>query len=197
LKLLIATRNPGKLKEIRGILGVLPCETVSLEDFPEVPVLPEEGASYTENAAMKARQAADATGLWALADDSGLEVEALDGAPGVRSKRFEGEGTPYGEKMGKILDLLKEAKGSKRAARFRCTAALADPVAGVTVCQGACEGEIASEMRGTNGFGYDPIFLYPPLGKTFGELSPEEKNRVSHRAMALAKAKAAFLKRLA
>jgi len=196
LKLLIATRNPKKLQEIRAILGVLPCETVSLEDFPEVPVLPEEGASFLENAVLKARQAADATGLWALADDSGLEVEALDGAPGVRSKRFGGEETPYGEKMGKILELLKETKGSKRAARFQCVAALADPVNGVAVCQGACEGEIASEIRGTNGFGYDPIFLYPPLGKTFGELSPEEKNRVSHRAMALAKAKAAFLKRL-
>ena len=196
MKLLIATRNPKKLQEIRAILGVLPCETVSLEDFPEVPVLPEEGASFLENAVLKARQAADATGLWALADDSGLEVEALDGAPGVRSKRFGGEETPYGEKMGKILELLKETKGSKRAARFQCVAALADSVNGVAVCQGACEGEIASEIRGTNGFGYDPIFLYPPLGKTFGELSPEEKNRVSHRAMALAKAKAAFLKRL-
>ena len=196
MKLVIATRNPGKLKEIRTILGVLPCETVSLEDFPEVPVLPEEGASYTENAAMKARQAADATGLWALADDSGLEVEALDGAPGMRSKRFGGEETPYGEKMGKILDLLKETKGSKRAARFLCTAALADPVTGVVVCQGVCEGEIAQEMRGGQGFGYDPIFFYPPLGKTFGELTPEEKDRVSHRAMALAKAKAVFLKRL-
>lgn len=177
-------------------MGVLPCETVSLEDFPEVAVFPEEGASFMENAAMKARQAADATGLWALADDSGLEVEALDGAPGVRSKRFGGEETPYGEKMGKILELLKETKGSKRAARFQCVAALADSVTGVVVCQGACDGEIASEMRGDNGFGYDPIFFYPSMGKTFGELSPEEKNRVSHRAMALAKVKAALLKRL-
>lgn len=196
MKLLIATRNPGKLKEIRAILGVLPCETVSLEDFPEVPVLPEEGASFMENAAMKARQAADATGLWALADDSGLEVEALDGAPGVMSRRFEGEETLFPEKMGKILDLLKKARGRERAARFRCVAALADPAAGVVVCQGACEGEIAEEMRGGQGFGYDPIFLYPPLGKTFGELTPEEKNRVSHRAKALAKAKAVLLKRL-
>lgn len=102
MKLLIATRNPGKLQEIRAIVGVLPCETVSLEEFPEVPVLPEDGASFMENAAMKARQAADATGLWALADDSGLEVEALDGAPGVRSKRFGGRRRRTGKRWGKF-----------------------------------------------------------------------------------------------
>jgi XTP/dITP diphosphohydrolase len=196
LKLLAATRNPGKLNEIRTILGDLPCEIVSLADFPEVAEPEETGASFTENAALKARWASDATGLLTLADDSGLEVDALDGKPGVKSRRFEGEETPFPEKMRKILTLLKETQGKKRAARFRCVVALADPVTGVGVWQGACEGEIAGEMRGNNGFGYDPIFYYPPLGKTFAELTPEEKNRVSHRAMALAKAKAALLEKI-
>jgi XTP/dITP diphosphohydrolase len=196
LKLLVATRNPGKLNEIRAILGDLSCEIVSLTDFPEVAEPEETGASFTENASLKARWASDATGLLTLADDSGLEVDALDGKPGVKSRRFAGEETPFPEKMRKILSLLHETQGKGRTARFRCVAALADPATGVGVWQGVCEGEIAGEMRGNNGFGYDPIFYYPPLGKTFAELTPEEKNRVSHRAMALGKAKAAIMERL-
>lgn len=196
MKLLVATRNQGKLREIQAILGDLPCEFVSLADYPGVADIEETGGSYTENAAMKARQVSDATGLLALADDSGLEVDALDGRPGVNSHRFEGKETPFPEKMRKILDLLQGIQGKGRRARFRCVVALADPVTGVGVWQGACEGEIARELRGNNGFGYDPIFFYPPLGKTFAELTPEEKNRVSHRAMALAKAKAALLEKI-
>lgn len=193
MKLLIATRNPGKLREIQELLGSLPGEVVSLADYPKIPEQEETGASYTENAAMKARAASEATGLWALADDSGLEVEALGGEPGVRSKRYEGEETPFPAKMTKILEKLQGIRGKKRKATFRCVAAVANPIASVTVCQGECEGVIAEEMRGENGFGYDPIFFYPPLGKTFGELTPEEKNRVSHRAKALAKAKNVLL----
>lgn len=196
MKLLIATRNPGKLKEIQELLGNLPCEVVSLADFPEVPEHEETGASYTENAAMKARAASEATGLWTLADDSGLEVEALGGEPGVRSRRYEGEETPFPVKMRKLLGRLQGIRGKGRKATFRCVVAVANPSAGVTVCQGECKGEIAEEMRGENGFGFDPIFFYPPFGKTFGELAPEEKNRVSHRAMAMRKAKEVILERL-
>lgn len=196
MKLLIATRNQGKLREIKTLLGEVPVEVVSLAEYPDVPEFEESGGSYTENAALKAQFAAKATGLWTLADDSGLEVKALGWAPGVASRRFEGESTPYPDKMRKILRLLQEAQGKGRAARFRCVVALAEPEGGVTVCQSTCEGEIAGEMRGDQGFGYDPIFYYPPLGKTFGELLPEEKDQVSHRAKAVAKAKAVLLERL-
>lgn len=196
LKLLIATRNPGKLTEIKTILGDLPCEVVSLTDYPEVTEWEENGASFSENAALKARHASDATGLLSLADDSGLEVDALNGKPGVMSRRFEGENTSFPEKMRKILSLLEESPSKGRKARFRCVVALADPETGVRLWQGECEGEIAPEMRGEGGFGYDPIFYYPPLGKTFAELTPVEKNGVSHRATALLKAKPAILKRL-
>jgi len=161
-------------------------EFKSLQDFPAGPDLPEEGTTFEENAVKKAQAVARYTGLWALADDSGLEVDALPGELGVRSSRWEGVDTPYEVKNARLLARLRGVPPEGRRARYRCVVALASPGGRVLTAEGVCEGRIAMEPRGHYGFGYDPIFYLPEYGRTMAELRPEEKNRLSHRARALA-----------
>ena len=184
MKLLVATTNRGKLQEIAGILERAPVDLVSLDDVPEVPEPEETGATFADNARLKALYYQQATGLPSVADDSGLEIEALDGLPGVHSARWEGN--DYAVKFRKIYELLerKGAGGSK--ARFVCRVALADRGEVIFESEGIIEGVIADTPRGDQGFGYDPIFFYPPLGRTTAELERDLKATVSHRGKAFA-----------
>jgi XTP/dITP diphosphohydrolase len=182
--LLIATTNPGKRKEIEGILAGLPVNLVSLADFPDIPEPEETGATFAENARLKALYYSGATGLPSVADDSGLEIAALDNAPGVHSARWHG--TDYAVKFRRIYDLLRERGADGSPARFVCHVALAREGRILFEAEGVVNGEIAPEPRGTHGFGYDPIFRYPPLGLTLGEIQREEKARISHRGHAFA-----------
>ena len=184
MKIVVATRNRHKLDEIRAILGVP--DLLSAFDFPNVPDVVEDGATFEANAIKKAVALARATGLRALADDSGLEVDALGGAPGVYSARYAGEPANHARNNEKLLHAM--AGRTDRTARFRCVLALAGPDGSVHVVDGRCEGRIIDELRGTEGFGYDPLFVPDGFDKTFAELSSEEKNRISHRGRALAKA---------
>ena len=184
-KLVLATRNRGKVAEIRELLEGLGIELLSLEDFPEVPEVVEDGETFEANARKKAGVVAQCTGLPALADDSGLEVDALDGAPGVRSARFAGDHATYTENNKKILRLMKEVPCEKRTARFRCALALAFPDRSVQKLEDTCEGRITEQPQGENGFGYDPLFFFPELGKTFAQISRREKGKISHRGRAL------------
>jgi XTP/dITP diphosphohydrolase len=182
--LLLATTNRGKLGELREMLAGIGVPVLGLDEV-EAPEAPEEtGASFEDNARLKARYYRDRTGLWVLADDSGLCVEALDGAPGVGSARFLGEDRPYPERHRAILERL--GPGVDRAARFVCVLVLAAEDGRELVARGEVEGRIAEAPRGTGGFGYDPIFELPGLGLTFGELGAEHKARLSHRGRALA-----------
>jgi XTP/dITP diphosphohydrolase len=185
-KLVLASSNPGKISELRALLETLNIMVVSLEDYPNLPEVKEDGATFTENAIKKARAVAVATGLPALADDSGLEVDCLDGAPGVFSARFAGKSGNDQANNEKLLRLLAGVPLEKRTARFRCVVAIATPTGQVCTVEGVCEGIITTKPRGEMGFGYDPLFFVPGLGKTFAELVPAVKNRISHRARALA-----------
>jgi len=185
-RLLVATKNPGKAREVAQILADSPYEIVSLADYPDAPEVEETGATFVDNAILKAREYTSLTGELTLADDSGLEVDALDGAPGVFSSRFAPTDP---ERIAKLLDLLKDVPDEKRAARFRCAIAIAWPDGRVETCEGKVEGTITHEPRGSNGFGYDPVFFVPELGKHFAELESGEKNAISHRGKALEKAK--------
>jgi XTP/dITP diphosphohydrolase len=182
-ELVLATRNPGKRAELEALLrrAGLPLRVRTLEDFPHVPPAIEDGESLQENARKKAEHAYRYTGLAALADDSGLEVEALGGAPGVRSARFAGPGATDEQNMALLLRLLEGV--SDRRARFRCVLAYADG-SGVRLYEGLCSGYILSEPRGSGGFGYDPIFVPEGFSETFAELGEEVKNRISHRGRA-------------
>jgi XTP/dITP diphosphohydrolase len=188
--ILLATRNGGKVREVREILGDLGVEIVSLLDVSGAPDVVEDGATFRENALKKARALAGWSGRVTLADDSGLEVDSLGGRPGVRSARFAGEGVGDEANNRKLLAELQSVPPEERSARFRCVMALAFPDGREWVTEGSCEGVIVSALRGTQGFGYDPLFLVPSLEKTFGELTLQEKNRVSHRARALHEMKA-------
>ena len=190
MQLLIATRNRHKLDEIRAILGGPGIEWKSALDFPHLPDVIEDGDTFEANAAKKARALAAATGCWALADDSGLEVDALGGAPGVRSARFAGEPTDHTANNEKLLRDL--AGHTDRTARFRCVLALAAPDGSVRFAEGRCEGRIAESLRGAEGFGYDPLFVPDGFEQTFAELGAEIKNTISHRARALAAARATW-----
>ena len=182
MTLLVATTNPGKMREIAGILESLPARLVSLAELPEVVEPEETGSTFAENARLKALYYHRATGLPSVADDSGLEIEALDGAPGLHSARWEGR--DYAVKFRKIYQLL-DAKGARgSAARFVCRLALAEEGRIVFESEGIVEGRIADTPRGTLGFGYDPIFFYPPLGRTTAELERDLKATVSHRGKA-------------
>ncbi|MGQ9455236.1 MAG: XTP/dITP diphosphatase [Armatimonadota bacterium] len=185
-KLLVATRNRGKVREILAVLSDLPMEIVTLQQYPEAPDVEEAGATFLENAVAKAVAYARFSGLLSLADDSGLEVDALCGAPGVFSKRF---GSCDPERIAKILELMRDVPDEKRTARFRCVVAVASPDGLVETCEATLEGFIARHPRGTNGFGYDPIMYVPELGKHVAELGLEEKNAISHRGKALIKAR--------
>ena len=182
MKLLLATTNPGKVREITGILQDLPLELVSLDRFASLPPPEETGSSFAENARLKAGYYHQATGLPSVADDSGLEIAALNGAPGVHSARWEG--ADYAVKFRKIYELLDTRHARGTAARFVCRVALADQQRIVFECEGVIEGRIADEPRGSQGFGYDPIFFYPPFGQTLGELDADLKATVSHRGKA-------------
>jgi XTP/dITP diphosphohydrolase len=188
--LVLATRNPGKTREIRELLKDFPVRIKNLDDFGPTPDVEEDGLTFDENAFKKASFTAKILGLPALADDSGLEVEALDGAPGVHSARYAG---PHATDEEKTAKLLQDMKGkANRAAAFMCVISIAVPSGVALTYEGRCEGLIAEAPAGDNGFGYDPVFYYPPLKRTFAQLSSEEKNRVSHRGKALAEFKEEF-----
>lgn len=187
-RVVLATRNPAKARELAAMLVGTGVEVCSLLEIGVTEQVEEDGASFEENALKKARGVANSTGLVALADDSGLEVDALDGLPGVMSNRFAGEGASDEEKIAKVLELLRAVPRAGRAARFRSAIAIALPSGEACVVDGSCEGVVAEEPRGEGGFGYDPIFLVPSLDRTFAELAPEEKMRLSHRGAAMQKA---------
>lgn len=190
LTLVIATGNPGKTLEIRDLLKGFPINIKNLDDFGPIPPVVEDGETFDENAYKKASFVSRILGYPALADDSGLVVEALDGAPGVYSARYAGENASDQQRYTKLLD---EMKGhANRQAAFECVISLAVPTGAALTYEGRCEGLIAEEPAGDGGFGYDPVFYYPPLKKTFGELSREEKSRISHRGKALKEFKDEF-----
>jgi XTP/dITP diphosphohydrolase len=184
--LVLATLNPHKGRELLALLGAVPFQIKLLSEFPSAQLPEETGRTYAENALVKARTAARLTSALALGDDSGLEVDALGGAPGLHTARFGGPGLSDRERWELLLERLRDVPPARRTARFRCVIALARPARGEQVVEGVVEGVIAEAPRGNGGFGYDPVFFYPPLGRTFGEISDEEKQRVSHRAKALA-----------
>jgi len=187
--LVLATLNPAKGRELVALLGAVPFEIRLLADVPGARLPEETGATYADNALAKARTAAELTGALALGDDSGLEVDALDGAPGLYTARFGGAGLDDQGRRELLLERLRGVPPARRTARFRCVIALAGPARAEKVVEGVAEGVIAEAPRGSGGFGYDPVFFYPPLGRTFAELSDEEKARVSHRGLALAAAR--------
>jgi XTP/dITP diphosphohydrolase len=193
LKLLVATTNSGKMREVAGILDALPVELISLDAFPNLEEPEETGATFAENARLKALYYHRTTGLPSVADDSGLEIEALDGAPGVHSARWEG--TDYAIKFRKIYELLDARQARRSAARFVCCVAMADQGRIVFESEGVIEGRIADEPRGDQGFGYDPIFFYPPLGRTSAEMDRDLKATVSHRGKAFAALREYLLER--
>lgn len=188
-RIVAATRNAGKLVEMRRLLDGLGREVVGLEDYPDVVLPPETGATYLENARIKAVSAARATGLASFGDDSGLEVDALEGAPGVLSARFDGEHGTAGSRNRKLLALLEGVPDERRTARFRAVVVLAEPDATGSIVEhsfsGVFEGRIAHEPSGEAGFGYDPVFLVPRLGVSVASLEPRRKDELSHRGQAL------------
>lgn len=193
IEFLIATRNAGKLREFRSLLTSLPLQLRSLAEFPETTEVAETGITFSENAVLKAKAYAEQTGLWTLADDSGLEVEALGGAPGVFSARYGGETASDAERIEMLLAQLSSCGATRSRARFVCVIAIADPQARIqNISTGECTGVIAHAPRGENGFGYDPVFVPDGYDQTFGELPTEIKEQISHRALAL-KAARAFL----
>lgn len=190
-KILVATTNKGKLAELSAMLDG-DVEWVSLKDFPNIPEVIEDGTTFAENARKKALGYAKATGLWTIADDSGLVIDALGGAPGINSARFSGEKLPNEERtlidhrnIAKVLSLLKDVPQEKRTARFVCSLCLASPEKILAETEGKWEGIIIDKECGTGGFGYDPVMYIPHLKKTVGQLTPEEKNNISHRANAV------------
>lgn len=183
-QILLATTNAGKLREITAILEGVPADLVTLHRYPTLPEPEETGTTFEANARLKALYYAQATGLVSIADDSGIEIEALDQAPGVHSARWHG--SDYDAKFRKIYELLRARGASTSRARFVCRVAVARRQDIVFEAEGVIEGVIADQPRGQNGFGYDPIFFYPPLGRTLAELDAEEKSAVSHRGKAFA-----------
>jgi XTP/dITP diphosphohydrolase len=186
-ELLIATHNEGKVIELRSLMASLPLSLRGLAEFPEIQEVEETGTTFAENASIKARAYAMQSRLWTLSDDSGLEVEALGGAPGVYSARYGGTALSFAERMKLLLEELARSGSRNRLARFVSVIAIADPNGEIAhLSTGICEGAITHAPRGTNGFGYDPIFVPQGYDQTFGELSTEIKERISHRARALA-----------
>ncbi|MDE2223194.1 MAG: XTP/dITP diphosphatase [Candidatus Omnitrophica bacterium] len=187
-ELIVASRNKGKVREIIELLSGLPFKVTSLLDYPEIPDVVEDGKTYRENALKKAREVALATGKMTMADDSGIEVKALGNAPGIYSARFAGKGADDEARNKKLFAMLKGVPHARRQARYRCLIALVD--AGgreLGIVQGSCSGYITTREIGSNGFGFDPLFLLKRYNKTFGQLPPELKAKISHRARALKK----------
>jgi XTP/dITP diphosphohydrolase len=190
MRLLIATGNRGKFEEICALLEGLEVLLVPLDRNLAMSMPPESGDAFQENARIKAEAAARLSRSVALADDSGLEVDALGGQPGVLSARFGGPGNTDADRCRLLLDKLAGIPLDRRAARFRCVVAVAEPSGRVQFAEGVCEGRITEAPRGAQGFGYDPVFEVPTLGRTLAEVGPEIKNRLSHRAQAVVKARA-------
>lgn len=190
MKLLIATHNAGKKREYARLLAGLDVEITTLAELGVQRSVPEEGISYAENALAKARSYAADTGILTLADDSGLEVDALDGAPGVRSARFAGGDATDAQRCAALLKRLRGVPEDRRTARFRCAIALAWPGGRAEIMEGTCEGRIALKPQGENGFGYDPVFYVPEYGCTMAELPDSVKDTISHRGRAAALARA-------
>ena len=184
-RLVVATLNRAKGRELLTLLRDVPYDITLLADVPGATLPEETGTTYAENALLKARAAAYATGALSLGDDSGIEVDALDGAPGLYSARFGGPGLDDAGRYRLLLERLRGVPPARRTARFRCVIALVAPDGGERVVEGAVEGFIADAPRGPGGFGYDPVFVYPPLGRTFGELPTETKHGVDHRGAAV------------
>lgn len=188
--LVIATRNKGKTKEIKDLFKDFPVDIKNIDDFGPIPHLEEDGDTFDENAYKKASFAARILGFPALADDSGLTVEALNGAPGVHSARYAGENATDEQRYLKLLSEMERM--SNRKAAFECVISIAVPTGPALTYESRCEGLITQVPAGSNGFGYDPVFYYPPYKKTFAELTRQEKNRVSHRGKALSELKDEF-----
>ncbi len=193
-KLLLATNNTGKVKEYRTLLEGIPFDLITPKELGIAMAVEETGATYRENAQLKACALAAQSGLPALADDSGIEVDALHGAPGVISARYAGENASDAERVSFLLSQLKDVPQEKRTARFYCVIAIARPDGKVDFCDGECKGLITLKSHGANGFGYDPVFYLPEFGKTMAELPADVKNQISHRAKAAQKAKLLLLK---
>jgi len=188
-KLLLSTRNPAKVREYWLLLQGIPYEIVTLAEGGIDEVVEETGVTFEENAALKAKAYASLSNMLTLADDSGLEVTALSGAPGALSRRYAGENVSDRERIDFLLTKLSDIPWEERTARFKCVIAIASPEGELVLCQGECQGILAFEPTGENGFGYDPIFYLPQLDKTMAELSIEEKNEVSHRGQAARRAR--------
>ncbi len=196
MELVLATGNREKQREIIALLRGLAVTVRTLDEFPSAPAVIEDGATCRANARKKADEIARWTGALTLADDTGLEVEALGGRPGVRAARYAGERATYADNCRKLLDELKGVPAERRGARFLTVVAIADPTASVELMEGVLHGWIAEDCSGGHGFGYDPVFVVPAMGKTLAELSLDQKNQISHRGQALVKAKASLQQRL-
>jgi len=184
-QILMATKNSGKIKELKELLADLPIKLLSLKDFPDAAEVEETGGTFAENAALKAQSYALQTKIYALADDSGLEVAALDGAPGIFSARYAGENVRDETRIEKLLEEMSQTQNENRAARFVCAMSIADRNGEIIfTAEEFCEGTIAFKQRGQNGFGYDPVFIPSGFDKTFGELSAPIKRKISHRGRA-------------
>ena len=194
-RIIFATGNAGKMKEIREIMADLDVEIVSMKEAGVDVEIVENGSSFEENAVIKARTIMEHTGELVLADDSGLEIDYLNGEPGIYSARYMGEDTSYHIKNNNLISRLEGVEDEKRTARFVCVIAAAFPDGEILTVRDTVEGRIGYEEKGKNGFGYDPIFYLPEYGKSSAQLSPEEKNRISHRGKALRKMKEELLKR--
>jgi XTP/dITP diphosphohydrolase len=184
VRLLVATRNQGKLREYQELLAGLPVELTYLDGEGIVEEVEETGNTFAENAVLKAQRYALISGLLTLADDSGLEVDALGGEPGVHSARYAGAGATDEDRYRLLLEKMRDVPPDERSARFRCVIAVAEPKGGTYTAEGVCEGEIGFGPQGDFGFGYDPVFWLRGRGRTMAQLPPEEKNRISHRARA-------------
>lgn len=184
MQIVLATHNRGKMKEMSSILAHLPVNLLTLDDFPQIGEIPETGETLKENAFIKAETVHQKTGLPALADDTGLEVDALDGAPGVHSSRYDGETATFEDNCRKMLQEMDGIPAEERTARFHTVIAFVSD-SGNEWTEGMVEGRILEKKQGDGGFGYDPLFYYPPLKKTFAELNSEQKNNISHRGKAL------------
>lgn len=195
MKLVLASNNKGKLVELEKLLAPLNISVVSLTDYPEMAETIEDGETFADNAIKKAREAAEFTGLTALADDSGLEVDYLNGQPGVISARFAGEPKDDQKNNDKLLSLMAGVPWEKRTARFRCVIAICTPQGDVYTSDGTCDGYVLEQQKGDGGFGYDPLFYVPEYNKTFAELDMAEKNKISHRGRALEAAKKTLTER--
>jgi len=185
MKIVIATSNQNKLRELKELLKGFDVQLLSLTDFPNCPPVVEDGESFAENALKKAQTICAHTGLLTIADDSGLEVDCLEGRPGIFSARYAGEGADDRNNYEKLLQEIKGVAPENRSARFRCVLAIAAPSGRQRIVDGEYRGFIITEPRGENGFGYDPVFLDTTSGLTFAEMTPEHKNQISHRACAL------------